>query len=172
MSWTTETVVILRTMILDLDDSPRFQDSRLEQILLVAAFQVNVEADFTNDYSINIETSTLSPDPTDSGNRDDSFINLMTLKAACILDRGLASLAAGTAIYSKEFNSSLDLRGIAQARLNVLQKGGWCKVYEDALIDHSVNSNQVAGAAILGPFRTLAGYGSTPYDYSGRSYYR
>ena len=158
MGWQLEMTEIIRCMINDLDETPKYEDERLERILLVASFQVNIEGDFLNDYIVDIQTSTLTPDPTSDTYRDDSFVNLACMKAACILDRGTAVQAADLAISSKEWSSSLDLRGVADARYKILLKGGWCSTYEVALMDHAVNSNQVAGAAILSPFRTIAGY--------------
>ena len=158
MSWQLETIEIFRVLINDLEDTPKYSDERLERILLVAAFQVNEKADFLNDYTVDIQTTTLSPDPTSDDYRDDSFVNLMCLKAACLMERGLAAKAANLALLGREGFSSVDLRGVAEAKQKMLEKGGFCATFNDELLSYQMGSAQVAGAAILGPFRTIANY--------------
>ncbi len=141
-----------------MDDTPEFDDERLTRVLLVAALQVNNSVDFENDYTIDIQTSTLSPDPTLAETKEDAFLNLMTIKAACIMERGQAIKTASQAISAREFSTSINLTGVAKAKLDLLLKGGWCAVYEQEVLDHQMSGIGTAGAAILGPFRTMAGY--------------
>lgn len=158
MSWTTEATEILRNTIDDADDTPVYSDERLHRLLLVAAFQVNLIADFVNDYTVDIETTTLDPDPTSEDDRDDSFVNLMCLKAACILERGKAFRAAGNAGLVKEFSTTVDLQGVAKARAALLAKGGFCPTFQEELETYQLDRTYVAGAAIMGPFRTIVGF--------------
>ena len=53
MAWTTDLVLFVRTLIGDLDSS-KYTDARLEQIISVAAYKVNDEADFNYTYTIDI----------------------------------------------------------------------------------------------------------------------
>lgn len=169
MAWQAETIEILRALIDDMDDeNPTYTDEKLERVLLVAAFQVNIEAEFTTDYTVNIQGSELDPDPTDPDTTDDSFVNLMCLKAACIIDRGRAITASEQAVSIKEFSTNVNLTTIAAARQKLLEKGGWCPVFDEQLTKHQLSAQGIVGAAVLGPFRTTVGYPNvTRYDTDG-----
>lgn len=155
MAWDSEMVEFLRVIILDLEDSPEFSDSRLIRILIVAAFRVNNELEFDQDFEVDIDAATITPDPTATATRNESFINLACLKAACMLDMGGAVQAAKKAGIVKDgrFATTLDLSKIAEARRKLLEIG-FCKVYEDAKLQYQAGLVRVAGAAILSPFRT------------------
>ena len=85
MPWQNEMKVIVRHLVNDLDSSDyTFTDSRLEEAVLVSAQLASLEIDFDNTYAIDVDSVSLSPDPT-SGNKDDSFINLVCLKTAQML---------------------------------------------------------------------------------------
>lgn len=163
MAWFNETIEIVRVLINDLDETPEFSDDRLERVILVAAFQVNNTADFTQTFTVDITGGTISPDPTLSATKDESFVNLVCLKAGCIIERGAVTKAAGNAIIAREGSSSINLASVAAARQKILESGGLCSVYDEALTDYMFTSNTVAGAAIMSPFRTLAGY---PYYFN------
>lgn len=160
--WQTEMLEILRVLINDMDETPKYEDERLHRILMVAAFQVAQSLDFVNDYTIDIQGSTLTPDPTSTDFKEDSFVNLTCIKAACIIERGQTVLSANQAIVAKEFHSSVDLSKVAESKQKLLEKGGWCSLYEQESLEHQANSASATGAAILGPFRTLAGYPGYP----------
>lgn len=155
--WEIEAIEILRNIIDD-PDSTKYTDVRLKRLLIVAAFQVLQEAAFTTEFTVDISEQTITPDPTDSDNdtRDDSLVNLMCLKAACIMERGVTGTSAGKAVAGKDGFSSFDLRGVAEARLKLMQVGA-CKEYANALSDYQAGgsgSDIIAGAAVLSPFRT------------------
>lgn len=157
--WQAETIEILRVFIDDMDDeNPTYSDEKLERVLLVAAFNINTSVDFVNDYTVDIQTSTLTPDPTDPDTTDDAFVNLMCLKAACIIDRGRAITASEQAVSIKEFSTNVNLSTVAAAKQKLLEKGGWCPVFEEELVKYQLSANGVVGAAVLGPFRTTVGY--------------
>lgn len=155
--WELEAIEILRNII---DDAACavYTDARLRRLLVVAAFQVVQEASFTQTFTVDITAQTITPDPgdTDGNTRDNSLINLMCLKAACIMERGVTGTSAGKAVAGKDGFSSFDLRGVAEARLKLMQVGA-CKEYEKALADYQSGgsgSDIIAGAAVLSPFRT------------------
>lgn len=173
MAWDETIPEIVRAITDDLDDTaPKISDDNILRVIIVAAFQVNNELSFTNDYSIDIINQTISPDPTDVDYQDDSFVNLVSVKSACIINRGSAETAAGRAISVKDAGSSVDLRGIFSAKLNLI-KQGWCAVYENDKFEYSLNGvNNTIGAMIIGPFRLYAregfdnsGYDRSPYKY-------
>ena len=75
MSWQTDMTTIIRYLISDVDDSDyKFTDSRIQTSILVGATFVNNDIDFSNEYTINLGASTLSPDPTDSATEESEFV--------------------------------------------------------------------------------------------------
>lgn len=86
MSWQGQMSTVLRYLIDDVDSaSYKFSDDRIETTLIVAAQLVTLEVDLGNAYTINVEACSLSPDPTDADTKDNAFINLVCLKAACVV---------------------------------------------------------------------------------------
>ena len=65
MTWQNEMTLIVRHLIHDLDSSNyTFVDDRLEESILVSAQLVLHEIDFEKTYTVDVDSSTLSPDPT------------------------------------------------------------------------------------------------------------
>lgn len=146
-------VPLLRTYINDLDEtSPRYSDERLEGALVAAARLVVQELTFDNDYAMSVPNVTIAPDPTDAATRDEAFIDLVTVKAACVLDRGAAGLAAGQAIMVQDGSSRVDLRDAFKANLSLLEKG-WCAVYAEMAETYANGTYGSYGIAIMTPFR-------------------
>lgn len=160
MAWDSDALDILRVLLYDLDEAnQRFTDDYLLSAAITAARQVISEVDFDTTYTVSISAQSIIPDPA----ADESFMNLLTLKVACIAERGLAAVAANQAIAIKDDKSAVDLRGIAQARLEILKNGGWCAAYAEAKKEHllaqagvSRTGATTAGQAILSPFRLYA----------------
>lgn len=152
MAWQTELVRMIRHMVDDLGSSPTYSDDRLEELVILSAQKINGEIDLDRDYSIDLDELILSPDPTVSP-KDNGFINLIVLKAACIIDQSEARKAAGQGIAITDNRSSIDLRGRAGTRLALL-KEGWCKSYAQAKFEYQAGMGAMAGHAVLSPFRT------------------
>lgn len=161
--WKHELVRMVRHMIDDLGATPTYTDDRLEELILLAAGFVNTDVDLRQDYTIDLDELTLSPDPTDSNARDEDFINLICLKAACILDISKTNSSVGQSIYIRDGSSAIDLRGVTANRLQLV-KIGWCKEYKEAVETYSSQGIGVAGAAIMTPFK-IYNYGN--YQLSG-----
>lgn len=163
MALRTECVRLLRHLIDDLGSTPTYDDDRLFELLIVAAQFVNKEVSLTTTYTIDLDELVLTPDPTLSDSRDDSFINLMCLKAACIMDQAEVRKASGRAIsVADSIGMKVDNRAGLEGRL-ALFKLGWCKAYEDAKVEYETDKLSVAGSAIMGPFRLDNGYrGNNP----------
>ena len=159
MAWQSEMVEIFRVMLNDLDTPPTYSDERLQKILVVAAHIVLVEIPFSRAFTADIENVDITPDPTDTngGTRDDAFINLVCFKGGCLADRGRITISAGQAVTIRDGSSSIDLRGVAEAQLALLEKG-WCAVYDDAKFQYLSGQVKNIGAAIMTPFRVFAGY--------------
>lgn len=159
MAWDSDALYILRVLLDDLDETaPRYSDDKLISLSVVAAYQLQQELTFDTSYTVSLSAESISPDPGD----DQAFMNLMTLKAACSVNRGELLVAANRAIAVRDGKSSVDLRGVSDQKLKVLEKG-WCAAYADARLDYlkeqagvSRLGGTVAGAAVLSPFRMFA----------------
>ena len=150
MSWQGQLSTMVRYLIDDTDsDSYTYSHHRIETSILVAAQMSVMNIDFANDYTINVESCTLSPDPTDTDTKDEAFITLICLKTACIIIGGTIRSQSGCAIAVKDGHSSIDYRGVT-ATLATLYKD-LCDKYEQLLLDYRAG-NSVAGHAILGPY--------------------
>ena len=150
MSWQGQMSTVLRHLINDVDSSSyTFSPNRIETTLLVAAQLITMNVDFTNTYTINVETGALSPDPTDAGTKDNPFITLTCLRAACIILGSEIRKESGNAISIKDGPSAIDLRGVTQT-LTVLYKD-LCEKYEHSLLEYRAG-NGIVGQSILGPY--------------------
>ena len=102
MSWQGQMSTVVRHIINDVDSSAySFTPNRIETTILVAAQLLLMNVDFTNEYSVNVEACTLSPDPTDTDTKDDPFIALACLRAACIILGSEIRKESGNAISIK-----------------------------------------------------------------------
>ena len=149
MAWQNEMSIIVRHLINDLDSSNyTFTDSRIEESILVSAQLVLHEINFDKTYTIDVDGSSLSPDPTTAGSKDNSFINIVSLKSATVLLGSELKTHSLNAIALKDGPSSLDLRGIV-CSLKILFDD-INKKYDDAKLEYKMNG--IVGQAILGPY--------------------
>ena len=149
MAWQNEMTVIVRHLVHDVDSNDyTFIDSRLEEAILVSAQLSILEIDFENTYAIDVDSLTLTPDPTDSSDKDDSFINLVSLKTAQMLVGSELKTHSLNAISLRDGPSALDLRGII-AGLKILFDDITAR-FEEAKMQYKLNG--VVGQAILGPY--------------------
>tara|TARA_R110002051_G_scaffold307918_1_gene379213 strand:- start:961 stop:1470 length:510 start_codon:yes stop_codon:yes gene_type:complete len=149
MTWQNEMRIIIRHLINDLDSSSyTFTDDRVEETVLVASQLVLHEIDFEQTYTIDVDGSSLSPDPTTSGDKDDSFINIVCLKSSKILLGSELKTHSLNSIALKDGPSSLDLRGIVQG-LKVLFDD-ITRRYEESKMQYKLNG--VVGQAVLSPY--------------------
>ena len=154
MAWQNEMVIIVRHMINDLDPSNyEFQDSRLEESILVSAQNIKSELDFYNTYSVEVDKRLLTPDPTltatNISNKDDDFIALCCLKTAIMVTNGQLKYYAMRAISIKDGPTSLDVKGIISGLKMVLED--LTKQYEQAKLDYQT-CRAGFGKAILSPY--------------------
>lgn len=161
MAWDEEMPLIIRVMINDNSATPVYSDDDLLQLITVAAKKVGTELTFPTSYEVDVVNVTISPDPTVGESKDDNYVNLVCTMAACIIDRGSASQAAGQAIRVKDGPSEVDLRDRFRAKLAQVEKG-YCALYEDMKEEYIFGKNTtVVGAAIMSPIRVYLG------DYEG-----
>jgi hypothetical protein len=149
MSWTIEIPIIVRTLINDLEDQPVYSDERLLQIIAVAAKYVQFDVVLNNQYRIDVSAGSISPDPTDD--RDEIFISLVSLKAACIVDQSvLRTKAATEGIRAALGPALLSVNGSLDGIKLILEMGP-CAAY-DELVSHWDVAQATTAVAILSPF--------------------
>lgn len=149
MAWQNEMALIVRHLVNDLNSSDyTFTDSRIEESVLVSAQLASLEVDFENIYAIEVDSLSLSPDPTDSSNKDDSFINIVCLKTAQMLLGSELKTHSLNAISLRDGPSALDLRGIVSGLKILFDDIN--KKYDEAKTQYKLNG--VVGQAILGPY--------------------
>jgi len=149
MPWQNEMTLIVRHLVNDLNSSSyTFTDSRLEEAVLVSAQLALLEIDFENVYAIDVDAVSLSPDPTDSSNKDDSFINLVSLKTSQMLLGSELKTHSLNAISLRDGPSALDLRGIVSGLKILFDDIN--KRYDEAVMQYKLNG--VVGQAVLGPY--------------------
>lgn len=165
MAWQDSMIPMVRVMVNDID-ATTYTDDTLEQVLVVAAFQVCGDLQ-EFDFKVDIVNSQITPDPTAVATENDSFVNLACIKAACIVDTGAAAKAASQAISVKDGTSAIDLRGALAGKLALLEKG-WCNVFKDAKFSYQTQSLEAAGAAVMTPFRLFASSYSSLRNIPGR----
>jgi hypothetical protein len=154
MAWTTDLVLMLRSLIGDLD-SAKYTDSRLQQVLVIGAYNVNNDATFGvsgTTYTIDVSAITISPDPVTGGDTD--FTVLTLYKSACILVGSEVKTESSNAISIKDGPSAIDLRGVP-ASLNVVAKD-FCQKYDELLTKYNYEKGSgdgtPPGVAVLGPY--------------------
>ena len=162
MPWKIDLVVMLRSLIGDLD-SEKFTDERLKQVLSIGAFNVLNDADFSNTYVVDVASVSITPDPIVENDKD--FSVLTVYKSACILLGSEVKTQAGNSIMIKDGPSAIDLRGVTQ-NLNLMYKD-FCAKYDSLLKTYQYN-NTLVGQAILGPYSPGSMIlGANQFDYRG-----
>tara|TARA_R110000824_G_scaffold293670_2_gene481968 strand:- start:606 stop:1106 length:501 start_codon:yes stop_codon:yes gene_type:complete len=146
MPWKTDLVLMLRSIIGDLDRA-KFTDERLKQILVVGAYNVVNDADFSTSYTVDVAKVSISPDPISESDTD--FSTLTVYKSACILLGSEVKTEASNAISIKDGPSSIDLRGVTANLTNLYND--LCAKY-DALLKTYQYNNTLVGQAVLGPY--------------------
>jgi len=152
MAWQDDIVTMLRVVVDDTGSNPLYSDSRLEEVIVVAAHMTKTDVDFDNDYTVSISDVTISPDPVGRG--DNAFLNLVTLKAACLLANSEYKTEAGRAISIRDGSSAIDQRGVAAAKKS--WRDSICEDYEKAEREYRIGNSQ-AGKSIIGPYGWFTG---------------
>lgn len=162
MSWKLDLVLMLRSIIGDLD-SVKFTDERLKQILVIGAFNVFNDAEFSNEYTIDIGSVSITPDPIEINDSD--FAILTVYKSACILLGSEVKTEAANSISIKDGPSAIDLRGVTQSL--IVLYNDICKKYNEMLMTYQYD-NTIVGQAILGPYSPGSMIlGANQFDYRG-----
>tara|TARA_A100001015_G_scaffold239514_1_gene272829 strand:+ start:150 stop:695 length:546 start_codon:yes stop_codon:yes gene_type:complete len=162
--WQTEMITLFRYVINDVDEAQEFTDNRLGNLLLSAAHLTLGVVDFPRDYNVDIPSSGITPDPT-TGVRDNNFINLVILKASCLLAAGEYRSASNKGIVIRDGPSSVDARGLIMAKKEIMNDA--CQKYSEAELAFRLGNSNV-GEAIIGPHRNSV-YGGRTNMYDDRS---
>lgn len=146
MTWQSKIVTYVRGITNDTGPTAINTDESLEQLIVISAMIVTEEVDFDNSYIIDVEDVTISPDPSS----DVAFINLVSLKTACLLARADQKNHARRAYNIKDGPSNIDGRAPAE------QITKWadtiCSDYDKAKLEYKLGSLQ-PGQAIIGPYQ-------------------
>ena len=165
MPWNIDLVLMIRSLIGDLDRA-KYTDERLKQVLVVGAYNVINDADFSNTYSVDVASVSISPDPISENDTD--FSTLAVYKAACILLGSEVKTEAANAISIKDGPSAIDLRGVTQ-NLSIMYND-LCAKYDHLLKTYQYN-NTLVGQAVLGPYSPGSMIlGSSQFDYRGNMF--
>ena len=146
--WQTTMVKIVRHLVDDVAETT-YDDGRLEETVAVAAQLLLNEIDFEQTYTINLDTISISPDPTTSNAMDESFITIVSLKAACILVSSELKSNSLTALRVVDGPSTIDNREVI-AGLKIIQ-ADICGRLEHSIMQYKAGISP-AGQAILSPY--------------------
>jgi hypothetical protein len=173
MSWQQELTIITRHWINDFSDPPTYSDERIEQLLTIAAQYVVAEVNLDTNYTIDINSPNITPDPTNPENKDVVFITLVGLKASCMLDQSsLRTKAAMEGVRAALGPASLSVSGGSQAYKYILDVGP-CALYNQLKMEYEIGNSSIF-RAILSPFvgnNFDPSYLRSYSDPRGRSFY-
>ena len=147
-TWQNEIVIILRHLINDLGSPPTYDDSRLEETILVAAQLLIYEVDFNKEYTIDVDSGTLSPNPVAEA-KDNAFVNLCALKATCIILGSEYKTNTTRSVMVQDGPSKIDYTGVVDQSKTIWEES--IKRYAHARVQYQAG-NSIAGKAILSPF--------------------
>jgi hypothetical protein len=151
MSWKREIPIIVRTLINDLGPDYTYPDNRIVQVSVVAAQYVQFDVNLDQKYTINIVSPNITPDPTIDP-KDEIFISLTALKAACIIDQSaFRTKAALEGIRAALGPASLSVSNNNLSGYKTLLEQGPCALYRE-LTEHWDVANATAIRAIFSPF--------------------
>ena len=151
MSWQIELPIIVRTLINDLDVTPTYTDDRLQQTLVVAAQYVNREMNFDNEYTVDLNNLSITPDPTLLISRDEEFIGFLSLRAACFLDQStFRTKAASEGVRTSLGPASIAVAGNLKGYQTLLEVGP-CGMYDKLKMEHEIGNIKYV-RAVLSPF--------------------
>jgi len=169
MAWTTTLVNRFRYYIGDYTPTYTYTNNILETLLAIAAIDVLSTYNDWNiggPYTIDTDTPTITPDPTDS-TVPQGIGNLIVLRAAILLNTSELRTLSGSAGYKIiDDRSTIDTTSVVDS-LKIKSKL-WTDQYEMAKEDFETG-NMFAGAAVLQPYNSL---NFPTMDETGRSWAR
>lgn len=157
-------ISLLRTVIQDDPDSPRYTDATLSRAIVSAALFIRAEIKLEQSYLINITAETISPDPTITPtveDPDDNYTMLIIYKSACIIATGEQKKGAKTGgVMISDGPDKIDTTKQSQALKEAADT--YCKMYSDAKLQYAAGI--LPGHAVMGAFR-LGYFNQLPYGW-------
>jgi hypothetical protein len=143
--WEDSSLILYRNLINDISEPYTYTDCRLLQLLLTSAFLNLQNIDFSNDYTVDLLKSEITPDPPES-----SFLSLMVLKAVALLATSEWKTEARKAIVVRDGPSSIDATELVNAKKDYAIRAQ--EQFDKAVLLHKTG-NYNLGIAIVGPGR-------------------
>lgn len=147
MTWQTEMVQLVRTLINDLG-SVTYSDATLKSFIVGSAQLLLKEVDFDTTYTIDLVTPSISPDPTTQSPKDDNFINTVCLKASVLILFGELKTAAAEGIRVTDGPSTIDMTGAYASTKGLYDT--LLQMFERSKIELKMGN---AGKVVITPFK-------------------
>lgn len=130
-----------------------YTDKRLEELLITSAYFLPLQVNFITDYSINVETKTITPDPISNEQDGREFINFMVLKSACLTDESAFRNAALLQGVTARLGPATIQTSSYGVELKELLSKGPCGVLDDLIQKYNFTyEGKGIIRAILSPF--------------------
>ena len=151
MAFIDDALIIVRNLINDTQAPQTYDDNRLQELILTAAYLVVTDiTSLDTTYSVNISGLTISPDPYNNG-PDVVFTSFATLRAACLADQSLFRTRAMVAgISAKCGPAILDTMRHMDGFKELITIGP-CATYEIMKKDFMFGSGKIC-QVIMSPF--------------------
>lgn len=138
----SECLPMVRHLVDDTDEADyEFSDSRLSSLIFVAAMYVN--QDMRSGYSISLCSQTISPEP------DAQFINLVSLRSACMLLKGVHTGWARNDFRVSDGPTTVDMKNITDKVKQAADSA--CQTYEKTKLDIQMGGTTLTGVVISTP---------------------
>ncbi len=143
--WEDQSIILFRSLINDTVDPYTYDDCRVKNILLTAAYLNIQDVDFDSDYTIDLLLAEITPDPPES-----AFISLMVLRGVSLLANSEWKTESRQGIVVRDGPTSIDMTG----RLDTLKDYAAASkaAYDKAVISYKTGNRNI-GIAIVGPSR-------------------
>lgn len=149
MPWDSTMPILLRQVIGDTGDPPRYDDEALNNTLIVAAYLIGLRVSSPIEYAIDVENSTISPDPT----QDMSLTNLIVLKAASMILSAEVRQYGQQAIAIRDGTSAIDLKRDLRALQEIANS--YAKELDRAVFLYQQGVLVGGPRIIVSPFKSL-----------------
>jgi hypothetical protein len=143
--WSNIGIVLLRDLINDVSDTPTYDDTRLQSLLLSAAYLNIQNIDFSYEYTVNLLTQDISPDPPES-----EFISLMVLRAVYMIAESEWKTESRKGITLRDGPTSISMADSINAKRDYAIKTK--EQFDKAVVAYKTGNYNV-GEAIVGAAR-------------------
>lgn len=153
MSWQTTLTTMVRHIIGDMGSAPTYDDTRIQQGIVVSALIVSQDLPLIQTYTFDIDNPSISPDPTLTATLDKEAMALFTLKTACMLNFSSYQAAVGTGIKVRDGDSEVDTTGSFKGYADIVNLGP-CLAYNKLMLKISQDRSMLTGKAVTSPAST------------------